>query len=314
MEKFRCSTRFPLAAALLLVMSVTLASLAKETPKPAPGTAAPSASEYVGTDTCMTCHEDVYKEMQKTPHYKTLLEKNKPAGSHGCEGCHGPGSEHVNGGGDVSKIVSFKTLTAKQSSERCLSCHSGAEHGNFNRSVHLSNDVGCTSCHSPHHAKESNGLLVARQPDLCFQCHTETRSDFNKPYRHRVNQNVVQCIDCHNEHGSANNKQLRTASSQDQVCYKCHTEKRGPFVYEHQPVKADGCTSCHFPHGSSNPRLLKTSQVNVLCLQCHTATHNVGSSIPPIGPSKDQNARYQACTLCHAYVHGSNSGFYLNKP
>lgn len=313
MEKFKCSTRFPLAAALLLVMSVTLASLAKETPKPAPGTAAPSASEYVGTDTCMTCHEDVYKEMQKTSHYKTLLESKGTPGSHGCEGCHGPGSEHVNGGGDVSKIVSFKTLTAKQSSERCLSCHSGAEHRNFSRSVHLSNDVGCTSCHSPHHAKEKQDLLVSSQPELCFQCHTEMRAEFNKPYRHRVNVGLIQCTDCHNEHGSATSKQLRTTVAQDQVCFKCHTEKQGPFVYEHLPVKTEGCQACHTPHGSTNPRLLRTSQVNILCLQCHTQTHNVASAAP-IGPSKNQNARYQACILCHTAVHGSNTGSYLNQP
>lgn len=313
METLRTRLRLPLAAVLMLVFGAVLAC-AKDTPKPATPPAEPSASQYVGTDTCMTCHEDVYKGMQKTPHYKTLLDTKKTPGSHGCEGCHGPGADHVNGGGDVTKIISFKSLSSKEASARCLSCHEfGSEHGNFSRSAHLSNDVGCTDCHSPHHAKEDKGLLVKSENELCFSCHTETRADFSKPYRHRVQQGLVQCIDCHNEHGGYASKQLRSTASQDQVCFKCHTEKQGPFVYEHLPVKTEGCTACHVPHGSTNPRLLKTSQVNVLCLQCHTLTDHVASAAP-IGPSKNQNARYQACTLCHSYIHGSNFSNVLFKP
>lgn len=313
MEKFRTRVHLPLAAVLMLVFGVVLA-FAKDAPKPTTPTAEPSASQYVGTDTCMTCHEDVYKGMQKTPHYKALLDTKKTAGSHGCEGCHGPGADHVNGGGDVTKIISFKTLSSKEASARCLTCHEyGSEHSNFTRSAHLSNDVGCTDCHSPHHAKEARGLLVKSQTELCFSCHTETQADFSKPYRHRVKQGLVQCIDCHNEHGGYVGKQLRTTANQDQVCFKCHTEKQGPFVFEHLPVKTEGCSACHTPHGSTNPRLLKTSQVDVLCLQCHTLTHDVASAAP-IGPSKNLNARYQACTLCHMAVHGSNFSNVLFKP
>ena len=65
-------------------------------------------------------------------------------------------------------------------------------------------------------------------------------------------------------------RQVRALPSGDAVCYKCHVDKQGPFVYEHVPVKTEGCSSCHTPHGSTNPRLLKVSLVNMLCLQCHT--------------------------------------------
>jgi len=61
------------------------------------------------------------------------------------------------------------------------------------------------------------------------------------------------------------------------------------------------CSSCHSPHGSTNPRLLKVSVVNMLCLQCHTFP-----TIGPIGPAHNQSAKYQACTMCHAQIHGSN--------
>ena len=43
------------------------------------------------------------------------------------------------------------------------------------------------------------------------------------------------------------------------------------------PVKTEGCVICHTPHGSTNPRLLKRSQVNLLCLECHTFTLDTGA-------------------------------------
>ena len=88
----------------------------------------------------------------------------------------------------------------------------------------------------------------------------------------------------------------------DAICVKCHADKQGPFVYEHVPVKTEGCTSCHTPHGSTNPRFLRVAQVNLLCLQCHSFP-----ALGPGGPSHNQSAKYQACTMCHAAIHGSNS-------
>ena len=111
-------------------------------------------------------------------------------------------------------------------------------------------------------------------------------------------------MDCHNPHGTSQAKQLRTTSTQDIVCFKCHTDKEGPFVYEHQPVKIEGCTSCHIPHGSSNPKLLKRSQINILCLECHSLTVDAGA--PTLPTFHNQAQKYQACTLCHTQIHGSN--------
>lgn len=255
--------------------------------------------EYLGSDTCMTCHEDVYKKhFENTPHFKTTLQNG-----HGCEGCHGPGSAHVEGGGDVSKIVSFSHLSKQDASNRCLSCH-GESHKqrHFSGSMHASSDVGCLDCHSIHHANEAEHLLVRSQPALCYGCHVSTKAEFARPYRHRVNEGLVECADCHNVHGTTTLRQVRTLPSGDAACYKCHADTQGPFVYEHVPVKTEGCTSCHTPHGSTNPRLLRVAQVNLLCLQCH--------SFPgqgPAGPSHNLASQYQACTLCHQAIHGSNA-------
>jgi DmsE family decaheme c-type cytochrome len=299
--------------ALLVALFALCAQGAAATP-PSPST--PSGATFVGSETCKGCHEEIHKGVEANPHFQLLDEKK--AGKteyHGCESCHGPGSAHVEAGGDKTKIFTYKGASATEASKQCLQCHgTGTGHANFERSAHFLNQVGCTSCHSIHTAKVKKSLLTASSPTLCYQCHTDTRAEFNRPFRHKVNEGLLQCNDCHNVHGTTLPRQLRTSASQDQVCFKCHTEKKGPFVYEHMPVKAEGCSSCHTAHGSTNARLLKTSNVNTLCLQCHTLAKSSVPSQPPIGPAHNQAQKYQACTLCHAYVHGSNFSEVFFKP
>jgi len=270
-----------------------------------PPQAASTDSDYVGSETCKACHEDNYNSFAKTPHWKTTFDTRGGPSKQGCEACHGPGKAHVEGGGDKSKIFTFQNVSAKESSARCLGCHTyGEEHSNFERSEHLQNNVGCIDCHSPHHAKESQHLLKVAQPQLCYTCHLETKQQFQRPFHHRVNEGLVQCTDCHNPHGGFLTSQLRATSAQDVVCFKCHTEKAGPFVHEHAVIKTEGCVACHIPHGSSNAHLLKRSQVNLLCLECHAFTVDAGAPATPTFHNQAQ--KYQACTLCHAQIHGSN--------
>ncbi|NDQ58376.1 MAG: DmsE family decaheme c-type cytochrome [Acidipila sp.] len=247
----------------------------------------------------------MYKNWEKTPHWKTTYSTDAGPEKQGCEACHGPGQAHVEGGGDKTKIFRFNDASAAKISERCLTCHTyGEEHSNFARSAHLLNGVSCIDCHSPHHAKESQHLMKAAQPQLCYGCHLETKQQFSRPFHHRVNEGLVKCSDCHNPHGGFLARQLRATAAQDMLCFKCHQEKAGPFVYEHPAVKVEGCVSCHTPHGSSNARLLKRSQVNLLCLECHSFT--VDQPIPVTPSFHNQAQKYQACTLCHTQIHGSN--------
>ncbi len=264
--------------------------------KPAP--AAPSPVEYAGVEACKTCHEDIYNNFDSTAHFKTTK-----GDGHGCESCHGPAAQHIAGGGDVSKIIRFDKLTRSEANARCLNCHAQKhEQRRFATSAHANNDVGCLDCHSPHHAAQPEALLIKQQSELCFGCHTAAKAEFAKPYHHRVEEGLVQCSDCHNVHGSNALRQVRTSVNGDEACVKCHADKRGPFVYEHVPVRTEGCTSCHTPHGSTNARFLRVSQVNLQCLQCHTYPVQ-----GPIGPAHNEAAKYQACTMCHTSIHGSNA-------
>jgi len=300
--EIRWVARLLAAASLLLCALPAGAGGLHEKDKTAAPQPSHNDSAYVGSDTCKTCHEDIYNAWAKTPHWKTTLNKEGGPAKQGCEGCHGPGADHVAGGGDKSKIFVFKEHSRQEASARCLSCHAeGNKQSHFAQSAHTSSDVGCLDCHSPHHAQEKQHMLAQSQPQLCYSCHTTAKSDFAKPFHHRVNEGLVQCSDCHNPHGTEMVRQVQAMSNGDAVCYKCHVDKRGPFVYEHVPVKTEGCSSCHTPHGSTNARLLKVSVTNMMCLQCHTFP-----AAGPIGPVHNQSAKYQACTMCHSQIHGSN--------
>ena len=247
--------------------------------------------------------------MKKLRKASPTIRTAKLAEMHGgagvtCEGCHGAGKAHVDGGGDITKIFNPAKATAKEVDEKCLGCHQG-KHANFERSAHGEGNVSCIGCHSVHASTTPEHLLKAAEPQLCFQCHTDVKPQFSMPFHHKVEEGLVKCSDCHDPHGTFGQKGLRSSTQQDAVCTKCHTETAGPFVYEHAVVKTEGCTACHTPHGGPNPRLLNRANVNTICLQCHSPSPNFTTGLP-IGPAHNQAAQYQSCTICHTSIHGSN--------
>jgi len=297
-----------LRACLMLMLSAAMLCiplLAAPAPGAKPATAQvkdTAPGDYVGGEVCATCHEEVAKGFATNPHTKMAqLHGNSGAT---CESCHGAGKAHVDGGGDTTKIFNPSKATAKDVDANCLGCHQG-KHQNFERSAHGEGNVSCIGCHSVHASGGNEYLLKAPQPTLCFQCHTDTKAQFSMPFHHKVNEGLVQCTDCHDAHGTYGKKSLMSASQQDMVCTKCHTETAGPFVYEHAVVKTEGCTACHTPHGGPNPRLLNRANVNTICLQCHSPSANF-TAFTPTGPSHNQATQYQACTICHTSIHGSN--------
>jgi DmsE family decaheme c-type cytochrome len=284
-----------LLCASALAAAATQAAVAPKADAAAKPAAAPSA--YVGGDVCATCHAEVAKGFVDNPHTKMAAEHG--AAGVNCEGCHGPGGAHVEGGGDITKIFNPAKATPKEVDARCLSCHAGA-HPNFLRSQHAKADVSCIACHAIHTSKEE-ALLKAPQPTLCFQCHTDVVPQFSMPFHHRVNEGVVQCSDCHDPHGTFGNNQIKSTADQNAICTKCHMDTRGPFVFEHAAVKAEGCMACHTPHGSQNARLLNMPNINTLCNQCHSpvaagTVHSMSAGSSELTP----------CTSCHTYIHGSN--------
>jgi DmsE family decaheme c-type cytochrome len=274
---------------------------------------------YVGSNVCKTCHAPIWANFFRNPHYKSLATHPDDAKA-GCESCHGPGKAHVEARGGKTTIVAFSQLPPARVLANCLECHSGTiSRANIQRSEHTSNDIVCTACHSIHRSTTPKFLLASRQIDLCYSCHSQIRAQFSMPVKHRVNEGFMQCTDCHNPHGAyaptwrmgARPRMQEQALANEQSCLKCHSEKRGPFVYEHAAVRVDGCESCHAPHGSMNARLLKRPVIFTLCLECHNGLGNFGRNgegIPTQSPSHNMaDPKFQNCTTCHVRIHGSNA-------
>lgn len=288
---------------------LSAAALGAPGPKGKPaGAKAPQAAstDFVGAETCASCHDAESKGFGSNPHSRLALEHGGAGVT--CESCHGPGKAHVEGGGDVTKIFNPGKASAKDVDAKCLGCHAGA-HANFERSPHGEAGVSCVSCHSVHAGEDKEHLLKTAQPALCFQCHSDQKAQFSMPFHHKVNEGLMRCSDCHDPHGTFRGKGLRTTADQNAVCTKCHTETAGPYVYEHPVVKTEGCLSCHSPHGSANARLLNVANLNTLCLQCHSATNSAAfpHAVSPVGPVHSQVATEVACTNCHTQIHGSNA-------
>lgn len=278
-------------------------------------------SGYVGSSVCKPCHADVWLNFYKNAHYRGIALANQPAERTGCEGCHGPAKAHVEARGGKTTIPrAFSLMEPKQALDACLTCHAkDFPRSQIRRSSHTQASIACNTCHSIHKPQSPRTLLAKTQTDLCYGCHTAVRSQFSMPFKHRVNEGAVACTDCHNPHGSASPswrsghrpRMVETAADGEQPCLRCHTDKRGPFAFEHPGIRVDGCEICHSPHGSMNARLLKRPVVFTVCLECHNGAGNFGrqgDGIAAQSPSHNMaDPRYQNCTTCHVRIHGSNA-------
>ena len=189
----------------------------------------------------------------------------KTPGKFECENCHGPGSLHVKAGGGrgVGGIISFRPDDTSRSAEEnnaiCLGCHQKGDRTYWDGSTHESRGLQCSNCHTVmRNVSLKHNTKTAWEPETCFQCHKDRRAQLYRSSHMPLREGKMVCSDCHNPHGSVTEALLRENSINDN-CYKCHAEKRGPFLHEHLPVR-ENCTNCHMPHGSVNQKLLKISR------------------------------------------------------
>jgi DmsE family decaheme c-type cytochrome len=269
-------------------------------------TPAPAASGYVGADTCVTCHDSEAKSLSHTEHARAANPRT-PMANQGCESCHGPGKAHVDGDGDITKIRVFPKMASREVTRVCLSCHNRSEHANWQGSAHETRNLSCITCHSVHSPKsEVAQLKKTTQLELCVTCHRPQVLKMQRTAHMPLREGKLECTSCHNPHGSTNQRLLKVGNYINESCISCHTEKRGPFLFEHPPGR-ESCVTCHDPHGSSNERLL-VAKVPMLCQRCHIGT-NHPSTIYDAAQLKNVSVRIvgRACVACHENIHGSNS-------
>ena len=271
----------------------------------APAAATVEAATYVGNEACVTCHEEQANHLANTQHGKDAFAR---LSNHGCETCHGPGSKHAEDPDNKAYQPKVDGLSKAAQSAVCQNCHSGGKQFFWAGSRHETRGLSCLDCHSVHSFKsEKAQLKSASAMEQCFDCHKNTRAETWKTSHHPIREGKISCADCHNPHGTETPKMIMAASVNEQ-CYSCHAEKRGPFLWEHAPVR-ESCLNCHTPHGSNHLKLQKTS-VPYLCQQCHSNTRHPGTlyDATTLGDAARASNRIfnRACLDCHAAIHGSN--------
>lgn len=281
---------------LLLVFSPTLWSA--EGPPVAKAT-------NVGSEVCKACHAAQFETFGKTLMGRIFLKSPRnELEKQSCETCHGPGSEHVaKGGGRGVAVIAFRKDSPQPVGEQnavCLQCHERGLRVYWKGGPHESRDLSCTNCHKVMvKVSEKNQLVKETEIETCSQCHLQRRAQLMRSSHMPLREGKITCTDCHNPHGTATEKQLK-AKSVNENCYGCHAEKRGPFLWEHAPVR-ENCVNCHEPHGSNHDKLLKVARPR-LCNRCHVeARHPVTPQLP--------TSRFvfnRSCQNCHSQIHGSN--------
>lgn len=255
---------------------------------------------------CYRCHGDLQR-------FEHIAHPHQINGSNGftCSTCH-----------DAHGKIRRETRT-----DLCLKCHSDAPTMAWHSGPHSMNNVGCTDCHHPHPETDVPSVVNIQhtnirrplrmpmsvdEPNACYKCHPAIYAAASMPSRHPVKEGKMTCSSCHDAHTQSPGQGSLNQPTVNLVCYRCHAEKQGPFVYEHPPV-TENCDICHDPHGAVTNNLLK-QPTTFLCLRCHTG-HRTGPTFGPhtgagvvdVGNNASlQQAYYTDCTQCHSQVHGSD--------
>ena len=170
----------------------------------------------------------------------------------GCQKCHGPGSGHIGGAGDVTQIINPNYMTATAATELCGQCHSrgAATTGAFG--FPWRDDV-----------TDFTGNFVAGIHDLDFDA-------VEAPEGYFIQDPGLWASGYSTKHRQQYNDLLQSSHVDNPwellTCYDCHSPhsgRGGPFMFE-----ADDSAGSEFVFGNNSRALMS----NVRCLSCH-ATH-----------------------------------------
>ncbi len=236
---------------------------------------------------CASCHVVAVRDLRQTsagewvdtPYPATLVSPGDPGyvdTNHDghldvvngqCEACHGPGSAHILGGGDPSKIVNPADLTAADANQLCGQCHcdqepAGAGHPAVTvcpagahtdtqedvaselageRAGQTPDDVihgddaeNCIACHGPTAILANGGMGEVEALGYFFTTQGGTFTSGTVP-DHTSTWPSVACTVCHDQHG-ANKPVLFDSTSGDykavgtsaELCGQCHGDLRFP--------------------------------------------------------------------------------------
>lgn len=239
--------------------------------------------QETGSESCAECHDEMAADIQSQPHM-----------TQGCVSCHDDPATHLEEGGGPNIFAFTSDEMPTEKSNKCLTCHAKTT-GRYFASPHGKAAMDCTSCHAIHSREPRPALLKTSASKSCSICHQDVYAQFQLNERHRLQEGILSCASCHDPHKPADTGRL--GGFKHESCLKCHTDKGGPFLYEHEASRIEGCTACHEVHGSPNKHMLTHQSVSDLCFSCHTMAPSFHSRFDSYSTN---------CTVCHATVHGSN--------
>jgi len=249
---------------------------------------------------CAGCHftgylvtENTSSEFVSSAVYDANGEIHPVAGTKmemnvGCEACHGPGSDHLNAGGNGKFIVTPKNITPEREVMICAACHTRGEskgtagaHGSVealldsnlkqmkpgtSRADFLINNTSAAR----NDAKIGDGLWADGKHS---KKHHQQATDFIQTKKYRNGTSLKTCANCHDVHAPGTDKHQLSGTSDNSLCASCHTTIE---VVAHMKDKAG------FNMGT-----------NTKCIDCHsTKTAKSGSGNPFPGMTGASGAKY----------------------
>lgn len=271
-----------------LVVVVLSLALAHGEPVAAPA----QGPTLVGAAVCMTCHSSFAKLWASLKHSQAMSAETVPADKRGCEGCHGPGSEHVSR--DRKKIVAWAKLDTAAQAKVCLQCH---QKEGLSEELWFARDhsqaLGCADCHEVHRPVKRDKLLKPAEGQECSPCHDDLADKIKAKTHHTLADGAVVCGNCHAFHGSK--QRFLLAKPQAELCADCHdkdvpkpeSHKRKDFKLKHKTEAKGKEAECHMCHDQPS-----------FCDRCHTV------KIPHAEEyvekhEREAKAKPQACLSCH---------------
>ena len=183
----------------------------------------------------------------------------------GCEGCHGPGSDHLTPVTNGRFMVSPNLLTPGRRAALCGSCHSrplGIGGGGTGLPLSASNEMPPPGIrrasfalnHTTRVSGASESFFASGDPNL----HYQEYSDHIRSTHYRNSSRMLSCANCHSPHANdADVASMDDSGNPNALCTTCHADILPAAAHAAEATGVDGhaslepifgpylCTDCH---------------------------------------------------------------------